>query len=697
MRTIAFDNETFLITRERPFPPVVCTAWHDGVRGAVVPHTGNLPDVLSAWLRDPERSFVGHHVAYDFGTLAASWPELLPGIFEAYKAGRVTDTQIRQQLFDIATGRTIGEGGDELRGYGLAGLYELIFDEPMPGPGKTGGDGWRLRYGELYDVPFGDWPDEAIEYSGCDAAATMHIFEAQEQKAGELLRDDAAQSYAAFCFTLMSAQGMRTDASAVARLKAEQLAIMEALEPELVAAGMLEAKTRGRGDAKVRVGWTKKTRPAQERIAASCQALGVEPLLTKGGIKLKRDGKPTGLEHVSIDRTACHHARDAFMLRRAEYVTAEKILSTYVPFLEAGVDGPITSRINLAATGRTTSSTPRGPAVGGNQQNQPRFTKRIAPKKIDFDIVVDPMGGDSSVDVRVHLEQSPNGVRECFVPRPGKIFLSADLASAEMHGLAQVCFWKFGFSTLGETLNAGLDPHLNVARYLEGGIQTPSDYDEMYARYKQGDPDVETFRFNAKKANFGFGGHMMERTFVKTMLREGMHWTVQEAHALREAWLASDPAFQLYFDACKAELGPGGSALVEYYHSKRLRKVRNLTTLCNGYFQCLVADGAKRAVCEVVRRCYVGGNDYGTALYANNTRPVNFVHDDLVTETDDNCESHPELMGYVVDEFVATLQDEFNVVTPDFPTTVDPVLSYKLSKRAESVRDSEGRLIPWTD
>lgn len=679
MRTIALDTETFLIERTRPFPPLVCMSWAAGDNDGVVPHSdATLIRSTRMLLNDLDVLIVGHNIAYDMGVIAAAYPDYLRLIFRAYQAGRITDTQIRQQLIDIALGKTIGPD-EKVRTYALAQLYQLIFDKPMPGPGKV--DSWRLRYGELYDVPIEDWPEEAVEYPRCDATSTYAIWAEQEAKAGELLRDDAFQAYAAFCFSLMCAQGMRTDAAAVARLKAEQLAIMQALEPELVAEGMLEPKTEGRGKNKVQVGWTKKFAPAQERIVASCKALGVEPLLTDSGNKLARDGKPTEFKHISIDRTACHNARDAFMLRRAEYVTAEKILGTYVPFLEAGTEGPITSRINLAATGRTTSSTPSKPQVGGNQQNQPRFTKRLGRKWFD---------GPTAIH---ELEPSPNGVRECYIPRDGKIFLSADLASAEMHGLAQVCKWKFGYSVLGDTLNAGRDPHIFVARYLEGGIDTPSDYDDMYRRYKQGDPDVESLRFNAKKANFGFGGAMGALTFVKTMLREGLYWTREEAQALRDAWVKAYPEMAEYFAAAKLELGPRGSAVVEYYVSKRLRKVRGLATLCNGYFQCLVADGAKRAVCEVTRRCYVDTSSY---LYLNNTKPVNFVHDDLTTETDDTSDD-PESMGLVVGEFVTTLEDEFNALVPDYPTTVEPVLSYKISKRAESVRDAQGRLIPWTD
>lgn len=685
MKMLALDNETFLITRERPYPLVVCSSWADGERSAVIPHDGMLLDWIRERLADVEQHFVGHNIAYDFGTLAASWPELLTAIFAAYKAGRVTDTQIRQQLFDIAVGRTLADDG--VRGYSLANLYEIIFDKPMPGPGKV--DSYRLRYGELYDVDFDAWPDEAVEYSRIDAESTIDIWQAQRDGAAALLRDDAFQTYSAFCLSLISAQGMRTNADRVALLKAEQLEIMQALQPELIETGMLEAKYTGRKPNKVHVGYTKKERPAQERIAKTCAERGVEPMLTKGGEAVKRKGGVPGLEHLSIDRTACHWAQDALMLRRAEYVTAEKILSTYVPFLEAGVDGPVTSRLGLAATGRTTSSTPREPAVGGNQQNAPRKTKRVRKSNLpNVTVTIDPSGGPAKIGTFIELENSPNGVRECFEPRPGKIFLSGDLAGAELHGVAQICKWKLGYSVLGETMNAGRDVHIVLATQLLG--RPEADYDDVLASYKQDDPEVIEARQNAKPGNFGFWGAMGVKTFIKTQLREGVHWTFEDATRLRNAWLSTWREAQAYFDAGKYELGPKGRAVVEFYWSKRLRKLRGLSTICNGFFQALVADGAKKACNEVIRRCYVGD----ASLYLNNTRPVNFVHDELVLETDDK---RFDLLAPVVEEFVYTMETEFNELVPDYPTKVDAVLAYKLSKRAKPVFDAEGYLIPWAD
>ncbi len=367
---LAIDNETFLIERDRPWPPVVCTSWAHGgdlPGSGVMPHT-SVEAAVTRWLQGGMR-FVGHNIAYDFATLAASYPHLLVPIFDAYKAGRVTDTQLRQQLVMIAAQHIVGDA-DAVRGYGLAALYVECFDEPMPGPGADKGtaeatpDHVRYRYGDLYNVDFVEWSDDAVEYARIDAVSTLKIHDLQQSEAGTLLRDDAFQAYSAFVLSLITANGMRTDPGRVAALKARETAAAAEIEPELVAAGMLVPKYRGRGKDKKQVGWTKKMLPARERIEAACKAQGLEPMLTTTGEKLQRRKDPlipVTIAHVSVDRVACIWAGDALMLRRADYVSHQKILETYVPVLEQGYTLPITSRFGLAATGRTTASAPEGP------------------------------------------------------------------------------------------------------------------------------------------------------------------------------------------------------------------------------------------------------------------------------------------------------------------------------------------------
>jgi hypothetical protein len=652
MTVLAIDCETFLIQRDRPFPPVVSLAWAEGSRNAVLPHT-SAEVWIAGVLSDPTQRLCGHNIAYDHCTLAASYPALLPAIFDAYKAGRITDTQLRQQLIMIACKHIVGDDA-AVRGHSLAGLYQDCFDEPIPGPGGNKGsvtetpDHVRYTYGSLYGVDFADWSDEHVEYARQDPIATLRIHDLQQEKAGDLLRDDAFQAYSAFVLSLISANGMRTDPGRVAALKARETAAADALQPELVAEGLLEPRYGLVRDGKPQIGWTLKQEPARARIEAACLAKGLEPIMTK-------PKNPKAEPQISFERSACVWAEDPVMLRRADYVSHQKILGTYIPALEQGYELPITSRYGLAATGRTTASAPSLPLVGTNLQNAPRR----------------------------------EGVRECYIPREGKLLMAADFEGAEMHTLAQVCLQRVGYSVLGDTLNAGRDAHINTARYLLGGARTPLDYDDLALRVKQGDPEAKLARQDAKPVNFGFGGFMHEKTFVHTQLKEGKRWSLQDAHDAREAWLTAYDEMPLYFESCKLELGAHRKCVVELGWYKRLRMVRGMPTICNGFFQALTADGAKKAVNEVVRVCLC---EPDSALARNNTYGVNFVHDELITETDD---SDVDTLQEVAREFGDIMTREFNELVPDYPTSVEVVFARYWSKAMRPVFDSAERLVPW--
>ena len=625
--TVAFDLETFLITRQRPAPIVVGMSWYDGDRGAVIPHGENLEAWITAKLKDTSVHLVGHNVAYDMKVICANYPHLTPLVFQAYVDGRITDTGIRQQLWDIAVGRA--QGDDAVRGYSLAGLVRLIFERDIT-MWKDAPDAWRLRYGELHGVDFADWPDAAVEYPMIDAKETWAIWNEQRIKVGDLIMDDAFMAYGAFALDLMSANGMRTDAGAVAALESRNLEAMELLRPQLIAAGLV-----AQGGTKSNPKWVKKDKAARERMTRLCEAKGIKPYLTKA-------------KAVAIDKAACYWVDDPLLHTRRKYALAEKLVNTYVPPLKAGAYGlPITSRFGMAATTRTTSSAPGKPAEGTNLQNSPR----------------------------------DGGVRECFIPRDGYLYLAADFSGAELHALAQVCLRLLGYSVLGDTLKAGRDVHLFVAAKLLG-----LEYDEAKRLKDSGDKRIKEARQHAKAANFGFAGAMGVPTFIKNQLKDGNRYTVQQAKELKATWLAAFPEMREYFDRCKMELGPRESAVVHLWPDGPLRKCRGLSTLCNTYFQALVARGAKAAAAAVVRECYAVRSPL------NGSRPVNFVHDEVMLETP---LADADTLAIRATHFVGVMEDTFNAFVPDYPTKVDPVMMRRWSKSAEPTYDSLGRLTVW--
>lgn len=638
MQTIALDNETHLITRLKPAPKIVCTSFYDGfeMKDALLVKAGpELHGMMRDLLLDPNVCFVGQFIAYDFATFAATYPDLLDLIFDAYAADRVTDVTIRQQLFDTARGRVYAE--DRLESYSLYSLVMMIFGEKMVGKSSVKVD-WRVRYAELEDVPLSGWPKEAVDYAKNDAVATWRVWSAQNEAQNEI-RDEYKKAFSFWALTLMQNRGMRTNAKAVRRCREHHEKIKAEIAPELIKSGLLVVDGKGKS--------IKKKLPAQKKIYNACKKSGIAVPLTDKGREIQQAGGQPEIKHVSTDKAACLISGDALMLQRSKYGTAEKMLSTYLPVAEKGISGPVTTRFALAATGRTTSSAPGPPLVGDNRQNAPR----------------------------------EGGVRECYHPRSGMVYLAADFSGAELHTFAQACKDSIGYSTLGDRLNAGEDVHLYLASRLLGISEQ-----EAIERYAAKDEEVENARQDAKPGNFGYLGGMREKTFMRIqLLQRERFWTFEEAHKLRETWLEAFPEMSEYFDFCESELGPYKDCVIEIGKSKRLRRVKTLPVCANTKFQGPAADGALEALNTVSFRCYC---DPTSHLYG--ARPCNFIHDEILSEISLRANLHEAAM-----EQKKIMETEFSRYTPDYPVKVEPVLMAYWSKKAKAIYDSEGRLTVW--
>ena len=628
MVPIAFDTETHLISRESPLPKMVCATFKTAEVNEIYKWGPDLKALFEAMLDNPKILFIGCNTAYDFGVLGITCPELLPKIFDAYRCGRVTDIAIRQQLFDIAYGRTWGD--DQVRYYSLATLAKEILNVKMGGKSVTlrEEDAWRLRYSELENVDIEDWPQSALDYALGDADVTYRIWKAQNDEIEAIMRDDTQQAYAAFVLTLIQARGMLTDPEAVKRCKERHEDTLRASTHTLANAGLLRWDDRNER-------WVKSDKAARERIAQACRERGIEPNTTVKGA-------------ISCDRAACILSGDALMLERCRYVTAEKVLSTNIPVLEQGYYAPITTRFKMAATGRTTSSAPGDPLVGTNLQNAPRT----------------------------------GGVRECFRPRNGYLYLAADFSGAELHTLAQYLYDTFKKSTLMDVLNAGKDVHLWTAASILG-----INYNEAKSRLHNGDTEVKKTRGEAKAINFGFPGGMGPKTFRLNQIKQAEKvWEIDTIKRFKQHWLEAFPEMVDFFNLAQYELGPMSKAQIEIQPSGRLRTVSSFPACCNTKFQAPAADGAKRALCEVVRRCYT---DKDSSLYGS--YPVNFIHDEILLEVPD----YAPIYQKAAIELKQCMAEEFNIVTPDCPTEVEPVLMRYWSKKAEYLTDEDGGIIPW--
>ncbi len=623
---------------------------------------------VQSWLRDPDVLLAGQFVAYDAGVIAAAWPDLIPDIFAAYRADRVVDTKIREQLWDIAMG--IFRGYPDEHGVWRKNAYDLGSLAFKHAGIRLKKDGWRLRYGEFLDIPIHLWPtraaelmaaakvlvdagvkdkdleaivagrpEEVIEYPLLDASTTLRVCLNQEQARQKEIRaggDDPfadlhRQTRSSWWRSLMSTWGLRTDEEGV-----RYLAEMTAREIQRLTADLVTAKL-------VRPDGTRDTKAATQRmldVMGWTQETNADGSFTYGktgdNSRALRKTKGNG---ISLDRDACKESEDSILIDYGNRAQLKAVQDKDVPMLMQGVYMPVHTRFDMVATGRASSS-------GPNIMN----LRRLA------------------------------GIREAFVARDGKVFAQADYPQLELHTLAQACFDLLGHSTLGDMINRGEDPHLAFA-----AEQLHITYAEAKKNKKR--PDVDNARQVGKVFNFGSpGGLGAEKLCLFARKTYGVTITIDEAKAYKRAWLATFPEMVEYFaHVSRLTDNPKKEARVKQLRSNRIRGGCTYTAACNTYFQGLGADAAMAAGFELSFACYV---DRSSVLFGS--RPVGFYHDEFHTEVTDDAHAHDKAV-----EMARIMRDEANKWIPDCPfTEVEPLLMRVCSKEAESLY-VDGRLVPW--
>jgi DNA polymerase I len=655
---VAFDTETYRVQPGLLAPPLVCGSFASKEEGVYLYERSRTLATLENCL---ERGYtiVGHRVAYDFAVACAEDPSLIPLVFDAYAAGRVRDTAIRQELIDIARGRRqdsgatfVFDGEDWVKAdYSLAGLAHRYLGKDRRLE-KEAADRWQLRFDELDGVPVDQWPAEARDYALADAQDTLAVYYAQAAAAGldDALPSEVLQTKAAWALHLMSCWGVRTDGDAVAalevRLKEEKARAFDRLRrlgfykprratPAEVAAGEVAYYEPV---PPTKAGKERPPRPIvyardQKRIESV-----VEHVYRKRGVTPER----TESGRIATDRDTLKESGSRALTLFAELGGVEKILGTYVPALKAGAEHPTNARFNvLVNSGRTSCSNP-------NLQNLPSG-RRVG------------------------------GTRECFVPRPGYYYASVDYDTLELRALAQVCLELFGTSRMAEAIRAGRDLHLDMAANMLG-----ISYDDALARHKKKDPAVKRARDAAKVANFGLPGGLSPRTLVDyARSGYGLRVTFEEAQTIKNQWIATWPEMAQFFSYVSSKVGEDVTTLVDPL-TGYVRGGVGYCDGCNHHFQHRAASGAKAALFEVAREAYAVPE---SPLYGS--RPVVFVHDEIIAEVpaDRAHEASARLAEVMCREMAKYL--------PDLPVTAAPALMTRWTKSADAVYDANGWLVPW--
>lgn len=670
---IGWDTETALIQPGLLAPPLACITFaiDNPDRPELIHWRDPACKRTAAWILGQPN--VGANVAYDLAVLGAQWPDLMPLIFETLAAGNVHDIQIRQKLLDIGDGcyrfketeeevELVGADGEKsyvveksvkMVGYSLSDLYKRYFNISLDK------DEWRLKYGQLRELPLESWPQGARTYPLLDATATLKVFWAQndQEHAGTrakpevYLHDEPAQVRAAFALHLVSAWGIRTDPRAVQafvakidREQAERRAILQ--QAGLVAEDEARAQKKAREYMVSLMGdnCTLSPKGLEEYRAWWAQAKKLKTLTESSKQKEKRRLIESG--KVSLKADVCRGTGDALLIEYAKY-GQHQTLRTKVQRLANGTFPIQTSFETLLETGRSSS-----------------FANGLIPNS-----------------VAIQNLPRAEGMRECFVPRVGKLFCSCDYGMAELVSLAQVCFAGFKQSRLREALNAGKDPHLMLAANM-----SKQTYEYVVEHKK--DKEVKHLRQTAKPASFGYPGGLGVEKFVDyARSGYGVVLSPEEARALKEDWLRTWPEMQLYFNyigkLCEQDVD--GLADIIQYKSRRVRGRIGYTVACNTLFQGLTADAAKAALFEVMWCCYAKPE---SVLFGS--RVVNFIHDEILLECD---ESNAHAISF---ELKRIMEEVYQAYTPDVLIKAEPALMRRWRKSADPVF-KDGQLIPWED
>lgn len=144
-------------------------------------------------------------------------------------------------------------------------------------------------------------------------------------------------------------------------------------------------------------------------------------------------------------------------------------------------------------------------------------------------------------------------LKNMYVADPGMLLCATDFSFIELVCLSESCIQRFGFSVLGDIINAGVDPHGWFAGVRGGLISSSIDFTkdpkEVEAMSKFLSENIsKSDRNNSKAANFGFGGGMSARSFYRNCREQGIHISMEEAFDLREKWIDTFTEMRLHFN-----------------------------------------------------------------------------------------------------------------------------------------------------
>lgn len=645
MRLISFDLETELIAPGYQAPAPVCLSWapcDDPERSEVVPiqHARDLIRWIFA-----ECDSVGVNIAFDVCVLLKHGYVDAATVLDAYARGGILELGALERLAEIGK-----YAATKVHSLGvLAAHYGVHVDKASV---EADGTETKLSYGPLRGKELDAYSYTQLLYAAEDATAGATVANRQMARfEGRVMRADwEALSRKMYWLRRIANEGMTTDPARVDILEFLAREQIESLGDIAKAIGL------------IRPDGTRDMKAIRAMVAEAYE--GAPPMTepTKG----RKSEKPF-VPQVSTSHATLIESGDPLLETFAEFGEWNSVVKKDLKYLR---DPVIHTTFRLAETTRTTSSNP-------NLQNLRRQSKKQCLATTDGG----PCGAIADEkDSHCHAGHSGpwldvGGIRECFVPRDGFVFVAADHGGLELCTLAQCCVSLLGRRGMADRINRGEDLHSHVGSEI---LSIP--YDSFVAR--RGDLEIENARNCGKVPNFGCPGGMGANTLVHYAKQSyGITIDLPFAKTLIESWRRSNPDGQAFLEYVR-RLQRGDRYDVQIPGTTILRRGCTYCSACNTHFQGLgtVIEGAVGF--EIMRAIDCGT---GALRYC---RPVMFVHDEFIVECPRgiHTEAAIELRTIMISAAAPYL--------PDVRIDAEPVAMARWSKRAKP-KWKDGELIVW--
>lgn len=748
---LAFDTETEIVDLNVEIPRLALASASNGTDHVLL-HPDQIADFIDL---HTDARFICHNATFDFWVVDRHLREfgaedVRRRWWVACRENRLHDSMILDQLIRLAEGRTERvKDKDTVLPRDLAtvcaeySFLRISKDDPHRG-----------RYGEIIRKDWADVDEEFFVYAIKDAIATYRAYLGMRDRAEQLMREhgydpdlnpaephairpdsvktfglltEAVQVKGAIALAAITRNGMRLEASRLAKLKQEYRRKLDDIIKRFL------------GDYP---GVIKQGRDGAVTLSRKTEAPAVSEKAVRGHLEQAvKEIKAKASITIEVPRTE----------KTGVVSTAAKLWKQYVdqhPFIKLWVEREKTAKL-CEFFGNLSSVV------------HPRYTPLLR------------TGRTSCKKPNVQQVPREGGFRELFVPTPGHFLVAVDYTYAELRTLAAICESRFGESKLAQTIRAGIDPHCHTAALILG--KTLSDFEALKEREDEVDIDgaVRTIkghlfkkhRNNAKAINFGVPGGLGPATLVAYAESTfGVSLSMEQAAQMRgkliteiypelnekDGYLAEDEMARLaksldssasacwlsldwketrdkgivravqnlvrgntvkrdggaysktYVDSVWNKLNKlnrnGDPRLVELLKRRqgckelerllfptavvtltgRVRGDVTYTQARNTPFQGLAADGAKLALWRLVDEGY---------------RVVGFVHDELLIEV-------PDEGGYVYEETVTRIRHVVNeemeaVLGPRVPAECEASVSTCWSKSAKLLV-KDGKVYPWT-